>query len=133
MRTINLFRNNTFFKYLFGLGILALAVLTILPDSTETGPTIPHLTESGFFLHLFAYLILTILGYFAYPHRKFIIFSFVSLYSVFMEIVQIFIPYRSFNYWDIVANFTGILLFVLCLALFKYQQLRVKRGIDYDQ
>ncbi len=95
--------------------------------------SVPHLTESGFFLHLFAYLVLAVFGYLAYPRRSFAILSFVFLYSIAMEILQLFIPYRSFNYLDIAANFMGILLLILFLASIKMLHPNIRNGTEYDK
>jgi len=96
-----------------------------MPDSTENGLSVPHLTESGFFLHLVAYLSLSALGYWACRHSFIPVFLFVILYSTVLEGVQLYIPYRSFNYWDIVANLVGIFLFTVILYLDRKRRLKL--------
>ena len=125
MRTINLFRNVKLFRILFGLEALALALFTIMPDSTENGLSVPHLTESGFFLHLVAYLSLSALGYWAYRYSFTPILLVIIIYSMVLEGVQHYIPYRSFNYWDIVANLAGIFLFTVILYVDRKRRLKL--------
>jgi len=88
-------------------------VLSIIPDDEEYGVDIPKLTESGFFLHLLAYLTAALPGFFAHRSSLIKVVIFLTLYSTFLEWLQRYIPMRSFNYWDIVANLSGIMLAVL--------------------
>ena len=37
----------------------------------------------------------------------------IFLYSMVLEVVQFYLPYRTFNWWDIAANGVGILSFVV--------------------
>jgi len=47
--------------------------------------------------------------------KRLIIFSFV--YAGFLEIIQIFIPYRTFNLMDLVSNVVGVCIGVAFLFL----------------
>lgn len=45
------------------------------------------------------------------------------VYSLFLEIVQYFLPYRSFDPWDLLANAIGICLAALIFFRFNRNQL----------
>jgi len=45
----------------------------------------------------------------------------VTVYGAAMEVVQSFLPYRSFSVEDMLVNFTGALVFILALKLLKLQ------------
>ena len=110
-------KKSSLFKLAFYLCLALITILSILPDDEELGPTIPKLTESGFFIHAAAYLIVTIAGFLAYRFFPKRITIFVLCYSTFLEWVQKYIPQRSFNYWDIIANIIGILVAVFIILL----------------
>jgi len=65
-------------------------------------------------VHLTSFMVLEILSlkYFFSSHLKsaFIVIAITILYGVFIEIIQIYVPGRSFEWWDIVADFAGIIL-----------------------
>jgi VanZ family protein len=74
-------------------------------------------------LHFVAYFIATGLLYWAFKKDALfsvLIVSFtIFLYSVVLEFVQLYLPYRTFNPMDIAANGVGVVLFVLAWAIFK--------------
>jgi len=37
----------------------------------------------------------------------------IFLYSVILEVVQFYLPYRTFNVYDVVANGAGMVIFVI--------------------
>jgi len=96
--------------------------LSIIPHANEVGGLSFKLTESGMVLHFVAYFIAAALLYLAY--RKNTLFSIlISCFSIFMfsvalEFIQIYLPYRTFNPMDIVANGVGIVVFVLAWIVF---------------
>ena len=67
-------------------------------------------------MHMFAYLFAAFFGFWGYRSFTFKICVAVLLYSAVMEWVQLFIPSRYFNYWDIVGNIVGI----LCALLLRF-------------
>jgi VanZ family protein len=40
------------------------------------------------------------------------------LYSILLETIQVFLPYRTFNYYDILANFVGISLGIIIFVFY---------------
>ena len=80
------------------------------------------LTESGMVLHFFAYFVGSALFYWTFI--KDTLFSIlISCFTIFMfgvalEIVQYYLPYRTFNPVDIAANGGGVGFFVLAWMVF---------------
>ena len=95
--------------------IAAIVALSIIPYS-KNGVAFFKLTESGMVLHFVGYFVASSLCYWAFRKDTlfFILFSCFSifLFSVVLEIVQLYLPYRVFNPMDIAANALGIFFFV---------------------
>ena len=91
-------------------------VLSIVPNPSNDG-NISELIGSGALAHSFAFFIITSLAYFAYRRQgaSFVLLSglVVFLYGAALEILQAFLPFRTFNTKDIAAIAAGILFFVL--------------------
>ena len=99
---------------IFVTWILAITALSVIPYSKD-GIASLKLTESGMILHLVSYFVASSLCYWAFRKDTlfFILFSCFSifLFSVVLEIVQLYLPYRTFNWWDVAANGVGIFFF----------------------
>ena len=116
--------NQRKFLYLpLGLYWLLIFILTSIP-----GNHVPKLFGvSDKIKHLGAYFVLAILLNFTlYVQNKFPILSRKSFYFTFLitllygvidEVHQIFIPGRSFDWWDLVADVVGSLLGILFVKL----------------
>ena len=73
---------------------------------------------SNFFIssnHLYAFILLSILGFFAYRNTKKIKFLIIYLFSlsIILELLHIFIPIRSFEWEDLIGNILGIILAII--------------------
>jgi len=118
-----------FFKFLFFLNIFFLSLISLYPgnligliffgdDTTFPGSDKLH--------HFLSYLILSILGSLAY-YEKFFFYKlliFLILIGFLLELFQIWIPNRYFEFLDIFANFFGIIVGMYSFKLFK---------INYDK
>ena len=118
-----------FFKFLFFLNIFFLSLISLYPgnligliffgdDTTFPGSDKLH--------HFLSYLILSVLGSLAY-YEKFFFYKlliFLILIGFFLELFQIWIPNRYFEFLDIFANFSGIIVGMYSFKLFK---------INYDK
>lgn len=106
---------------IFIVWIVAIAALSVMPDS-KNGIAFLKLTESGIVLHFVGYFVASSLLYWAY--RKdgilFILFScfLIFMFSVVLEIVQFYLPYRTFNPKDIIADALGIFSFVVIWLIY---------------
>jgi len=104
--------------------MLLLTVFSVLPDfkSGDIRLTSYKLTSSGFFIHLFSFFIAAFLCSKAFKQGSinFVLLSgiLIFLYSILLEAVQVFLPYRTFNYYDILANFVGVALGTIIFGIF---------------
>ena len=77
--------------------------------------------------HLYAFAILSLIGFFTYKKSKKIIYLSVYLIiiSVFLELFHNFIPERSFEYSDLFGNLAGVIVVIIVFNLFKkYENLK---------
>jgi len=111
-------------KIAFITWILLLSTFSVLPDSNSgvIQLTSYKFTSSGFFLHLLSFFIAALLYFKAFKHGSFnfVLTSgiLIFLYSMLLEIFQVFLPYRTFNYYDILANFVGINLGIIIFVFY---------------
>jgi len=107
---------------IFVIWIVAITALSVIPYS-KNGTASLKLTGSGMVLHFVGYFVASSLFYQAY--RKDTLFSIlflcfsIFLFGVVLEIVQVFLPYRTFNPVDIAANGVGVVAFMICWGVFK--------------
>jgi len=106
---------NVLTRITFIVWIATVAALSVMPH-TEDLLMFVTLTRSGFVMHCFAYFVGMLLCYLAFDRKNisFVLWTgvLVLLASVVLEGVQFYLPYRTFNVYDVVANGVGILLFV---------------------
>jgi len=75
--------------------------------------------------HFLAYMALMCSGMLAFPHRMYItkLFTAFLIFSILIECIQYFLPYRSFSLLDMISNAAGLLvgisLSVVLLPIFK--------------
>ena len=121
------------FKISFFACISAITIFSIIPNSDYSSLlayNFLNLTKSGFFLHVNAYFLAFLLSYFAFRKKDlryiFFLAGMIFSYSLFLEIIQIFIPHRSFNVYDILANLSGFVLYLVFVAFYQ-KRLKYKR------
>ena len=61
-------------------------------------------------LHFSGYVIFILVAMFAYRKRHARLFLLLFAYSVLIEVIQYFLPYRSFEVMDILANLSGLVV-----------------------
>ena len=71
--------------------------------------------------HLYAFAILSLIGFLTYKKSKKTKFLAVYLIviSVFLELFHNFIPERSFEYSDLFGNLAGVIIVIIVFTLFK--------------
>ena len=83
----------------------------------------PQLTSDFFTLssnHVYAFLLLSILGLISYfKSLKKIILYLISI-SIILELLHLFIPNRSFQFSDLFGNIVGVLIPICMLILFNF-------------
>jgi len=83
----------------------------------------PQLTSDFFTLssnHVYAFLLLSILGLISYfKSLKKIILYLISI-SIILELLHLFIPNRSFQFSDLFGNIVGVLVPIFILIVFNF-------------
>ena len=71
--------------------------------------------------HLYAFAILSLIGFLTYKKTKKINYLswYLILVSIFLEIFHNFIPERSFEYPDLFGNLAGVIVVIIVFNLFK--------------
>ena len=74
--------------------------------------------SSNFFIssnHLYAFILLSVLGFFAYRNTKKIKFLIIYLFSlsIILELLHIIIPIRAFEWEDLIGNLLGVFLVII--------------------
>ena len=117
------------YKFLFYLYNFILIILYLYPgsilgwflynDSSLQPQITPNLIVSS--NHVYAFLILSIVGFFTY--KKIEQFGFLSIYLIFLsiilEILHYFIPERSFEFSDLFGNLIGVIIVIIIFYFYK--------------
>ena len=98
---------NTFVKILSWLWLFTIAYLSLTPQ-IQSSISFDQIDKV---LHLGSYGLATLLVLISYPfaNKLHIIFSLFA-YSLSMELGQLFVENRFFEFYDLLANLTGILI-----------------------
>ena len=116
-------------KIIFHISNILLMILYIYPGSimgwliygnVQKQPQIS--SDFVFFSsnHVYAFLILSILGLLSYYKKNIrILFSYLFFISIFLEFLHYMIPQRSFEYKDLFGNFFGVLIVFLLFKIYK--------------
>jgi VanZ family protein len=125
IKEIKVNQRHNYFKILFYIGLLAVFILAVIPDTNE----LPEITKlSDKLNHLAAFFTLAILIDLAYSTKSFLWkFDFLILYGLFIESIQYFLPYREFSLYDLAANIAGLLFYFIVRELKKLNYLPVGR------
>jgi len=71
--------------------------------------------------HIYAFLIISILGLFSYCSKNIkILFLYLFFISIFLELLHYVIPQRSFELKDLFGNFFGVLIIFLVFNIYKF-------------
>tara|TARA_B100001063_G_scaffold245646_1_gene281912 strand:+ start:926 stop:1315 length:390 start_codon:yes stop_codon:yes gene_type:complete len=84
----------------------------------------PQLTSDFMIIssnHFYVFIYLSLLGLFSYNKDKIkILFSYLFFISIFLELLHILIPQRSFQYQDLLGNFFGFFIIFIFFNLYKF-------------
>ena len=71
--------------------------------------------------HLYAFLVLSLLGLIAYyKSKKLLILTYLISGSIILEVLHLIIPNRSFQYSDLFGNIIGVLLSILLFNIYNF-------------
>ena len=130
-----------FLKFIFYISVVLLIVITLYPGSLlglllygDLGMQ-PNLAENPYFTpipshlymyanilnHFIVYFYVSMLGLYLYlrSHNFQKIVYGLFFLSIFLEILQLIVPRRAFEIYDISANFAGVLVAYCLLKIYK--------------
>ena len=125
---INYFSKYKFFFYLFNFILIILYLYPgsilgwFLYNDVSLQPQItPNLNLTVSSNHVYAFLILSLIGFFTY--KKIEKLKYLSIYlillSIILEILHYFIPERSFEFSDLFGNLIGVIIVLIIFYLYK--------------
>ena len=117
------------YKFIFYLCNLILIFLYLFPGSVlgwflyKDLSLQPQITPDFIIStnHLYAYIVLSVVGFLTF--RKNNQFNILSLYLIFLsillEVLQYFVPNRSFEFSDLFGNLAGVIIAIIIFYFFK--------------
>ncbi len=104
------------FLYLFPGSILGWFLFNDLSLQPQITPDFIVSTN-----HLYAYIVLSVIGFLTF--RKNNQFNILSIYLIFLsialEVLQYFVPNRSFEFPDLFGNLVGVIIAIILFYFFK--------------
>jgi len=124
---------NKIFIQVFYIANLLLIILYLFPGSIigcllyddclkQAQITGNIMITSNFFVssnHLYSFILISLLGFFAYRNTKKIKFLIIYLFSlsIILELLHIIIPIRAFEWEDLIGNILGVILIVIAYKI----------------
>lgn len=105
---------NTLFKLALAVAFIVISYLVF--SRPTYSQNIPNLDKIG---HFGSFFCLSYLTYLAFRPRWYWLALVLASYAVLIELVQSRLPYRSASLGDILADFTGIILFYFSLWAYR--------------
>ena len=117
------------YKFIFYLCNLILIFLYLFPGSAlgwflcKDLSLQPQITPDFIIStnHLYAYIVLSVIGFLTF--RKNNQFNILSIYLIFLsivlEVLQYFVPNRSFEFPDLFGNLAGVIIAIIIFYFFK--------------
>jgi len=120
-----------FTRIIYILLIFIIGIMSIIPnEALDKVSNTYKLFKGGYLYHILAYglfCFFALLYNITYQrHSLLIILLFISVYSIILEVIQYFLPYRSFNLYDILASLIGIAVGAVLFFLYRSFKFRVK-------
>ena len=104
------------FLYLFPGSILGWFLFNDLSLQPQISPDFIVSTN-----HLYAYIVLSVIGFLTF--RKNNQFNILSIHLIFLsitlEVLQHFVPNRSFEFQDLIGNLAGVIIAIILFYFFK--------------
>ena len=100
-------------RILFFIWFGLIVFLSVVPHGSSDQSFLSRvaLTRSGFFQHVFGYFVLSTLACLVFEKKRLWLYLVgIVLLGGFLEVVQFYLPYRTFNVYDVVANEVGMVL-----------------------
>ena len=121
----------SFLKFIFQALILCLIILSLFPGSLlgllfyGDLSRQPNLIENPFgtsINHFISYFFVSVLGLWLYLKSENFNRLFYGLFflSITLEVLQLWVPYRSFQLYDLVGNFAGVLVAYFLVKIYLF-------------
>ena len=121
----------SFLKFIFHTSILFLIIISLFPGSllgfflyNDLGKQ-PNLIDNPFgtsINHFISYFYVSILGlclYFKSEKFQTLVYGLFSL-SIILEVLQLVVPNRAFQFYDLIGNFIGVLVAYFLVKIYLY-------------
>jgi glycopeptide antibiotics resistance protein len=120
-----------FTRIIYILLMILIGIMSIIPDTALDKVSDTYkLFSGGYLFHILAYGVFcffALMYNITYQrHSLFIMLLFISIYSIILEVIQYFLPYRTFNLYDILASLIGVAVGVVFYFLYRSLKIRVK-------
>lgn len=120
-----------FIRIIYILLMILIGIMSIIPDTALDKVSDTYkLFSGGYLFHILGYGVFcffALLYNITYQrHSLFFILLFISIYSIILEVIQYFLPYRTFNLYDILASLIGVAVGVVFFFLYRRLKYRVK-------
>ena len=103
------------FRFILGISVILISFFSIQEIEVE-----PSVNFGDKLFHFSCFLYLTIITWLSrIINKELWLYVIVLAYGILIEIVQMYIPYRSFEFLDIFADFVGILAGSLFINFYK--------------
>lgn len=110
-----------FVRMLLAIWVVCVIVLSVGPYSAKDDPILRAIDPSAFMFHFGAYFVMALLLYYSYKREEvffILLYGFlVLIFSILLEVIQIYLPYRNSSMFDITGNALGILCFIALWGL----------------
>lgn len=99
--------------------VTALLVIAHLATTKLNYPVVDRLNDKA--SHIMAFYALAMLADFSFPRVEFSLSKVLTLmaYGLLIEVIQYFIPYRTFSLYDLGADAIGVLMYVVSIPALK--------------
>ena len=104
------------FLYIYPGSLLGFLIYKDISKQPQIFPDLFTLSSN----HVYAFLLLSLLGLISYFNRLKIIILYLTLISIILELLHLFIPNRSFQFSDLFGNIVGVLVSIFILILFNF-------------
>ena len=115
-------------QLIFKLSNICLVILYLYPGSIlgfffyNDFSYQPQITKDFFYIssnHIFAFSLISILGLFAFKTKK-RLFAYLICLSIFLELLHLIIPNRSFQTGDLNGNLLGVIIPFLIYKVYEF-------------
>ena len=120
-----------FTRIIYILLMILIGIMSIIPDTALDKVSDTYkLFSGGYLFHILGYGVFcffALMYNITYQrHSLFIMLLFISIYSIILEVIQYFLPYRTFNLYDILASLIGVAVGVVFFFLYRSLKFRFK-------